>query len=499
MGVVMRQGIKYSMVTYVFMVLSILASLFVYPLDTDLYGTLIFFVDTAMLFTPVVLVGMATITVKYYPEVKESSLGGNRILSATFLVVLLGTALISLLGYLLFPFLSHYFVDKSKIIEIEKSLWLVIPFIFLIAVQNFLMGHISNFRLIALPNLLQNLIRISLPAIFLLVFFKLVSPLFGLSLLILHFVIVILFLLGYLSRLEPIRLDLGRQTIEFLKRKDVRTFGLFAMLTGIGSSLAFRLDSLMITSFLDTSDTGVYSIGNKIGSIIAVPITAIIGIVAPIVSSSMKARDYENVHNLYKRSSEILTIAGVFILAGLAVIVRDLFMLMHDGEGLIAAGALYVVGLISLARFLDMCTSINGYIIGLSDFFRYNLYFLLILAVGNTVLNILLIPRIGIVGASVATCVSLFLFNAIKVIFIKLRFNMWPFTYRSILVLIIGLLAVAIVYVLDSYVNWNGIPAILVKGGTVTLLVFFGLYVPKVSTDFNHAVNVVLRRLRTLF
>ena len=499
MGVVMRQSMKYLIVSYVFMGVSVAASLLLYPLDTDLYGTLTFFLDTVLLISPIIVFGMGSVSIRYFPEEVANGHGGKRLISSAMIVILTATGLLALLGYLFYGDLTNHFADKSDSFELEKALWLIIPLISTMAIQNFLILHISNYRLIAIPNFIQSLIRISLPIIFLCILCNLMPSIVGLYLMLLHFILAVVYLLWYLSKRERLEFDFSRRTIEFIMQKDIRTFATFATLTTIGSGLVFKIDSLMIISFLDAANTGVYAIGNKIGGIIAVPAAAVLGIVAPIVSSAMKEKKLNEVSDLYIRSSEVLTICGVFLLSGLAVIAKDLFSLMHDSDRLISSGIFTIVALIAFSRFIDISTSINSHIIALSDFFRYNLYFLLVLAVANITLNLVLIPRLGIVGAAMATSISLFLFNMTKIVFIKYKFGIWPFTYKTVVIVIIGFSAVISVEAIMSLISLPTISRIVVKGAFVSLVILGVLYFSQVSSDFNHLIKVLSQKILTLF
>jgi O-antigen/teichoic acid export membrane protein len=53
-----------------------------------------------------------------------------------------------------------------------------------------------------------------------------------------------------------------------------------------------------------------------------------------------------------------------------------------------------------------------------------------ILTVGliiNVVLNLILIPRIGIIGAAIASAISLIVWNILSLIYIKRTFGFWTF------------------------------------------------------------------------
>ena len=499
MGVVIRQGIKYVAVSYAFMLISILASLFLFPLNTDLYGIFTFFVDTAMLLLPLALLGIGMVSLKYFPEYYKKSGSGNDLVTAGILVIVVGVSLISIVGFLFHDALVELYRDKSGILDISAYLWMIIPMLIVIGLQNFLAAHSTNYRRTAYPKFIQSLWRFSFPLIFIGVHFNFISAELGLMLALVHFLLATMLLFGFLHRLDPLRIRFSDQVFSFIRRKDVLIYGLFAMLTSLGSSLAFKLDTFMVTTLLDTANTGVYAIGNRIGSVIAVPTMAILGIVTPIISSAMRDKRFDEIQSVYRRSSEVLTIAGVIMLAGLAVIAHDLFSLMYKGEEMIRNGALQVVALIALARLIDMMTSVNGQIISLSAFFKFNLYFLIFLGVANMVLNLVLIPRMGISGAALATFISLASFNVIKVLFIKRTLDMWPFTRTTFVILLTGVCATGCILFFGRFLPFPSYINIVCKGALVVLMITLILYFFDVSSDFNHAIGAAIKRIRAVF
>ena len=495
MGVVVRQGLKYTAVSYAFMIASIIATLFLYPLNLDLYGSFIFFLDTAGLFVPLAVLGFSGVALKFFPEQKATTDSGRVIFNSGMLVIGI-TSLTSLILYLVFyPFLKELISEKSDYLSIKNLIWVFIPLLALIAVLNFLMAYISNFKRVALPKLIQHLVRISLPIIFFLSYAEVITPATGLILLLVHYAISVIILMIYLNGLEAIQFDFSKSVRQFAMRRDVRVFAFFGLLSSLGSTLAFKLDTFIITLLLDTDYTGTYSIGNRIGNVIAIPTSAIIAISAPIISAAMNNKDYKAVDTHYKRSSEILTVAGVFLICGLAVIATYLFEIMPDGQSMVENGALTVVFLIAFSRFLDMITSVNSQIISFSKYFRYNLVFLVLLAVLNVVMNLLFIPEFGIVGASLATFISLATFNLAKIIFIRTRHGMWPFTWRSLVIIGTGVLCVFLVGLFDRLTTFNTLLSILFNGLLLSLLLFAALYFFRLSPDFSNFVRMIARRI----
>src|SRR5690606_7632260 len=126
----------------------------------------------------------------------------------------------------------------------------------------------------------------------------------------------------------------------------------------------------------------------------------------------------------------------------------------------------YVVFFLGLAQVWDMMTGVNNEIIAYSRHYRFTLYLTLLLAVVNIVANLYFIPRYGLTGAAMATCLSLFLYNVVKLVFIRVKMGLQPFTMRLIPVLTFA----AAAWLLARWVpeSDSAIITLMVKGAVFT-------------------------------
>jgi O-antigen/teichoic acid export membrane protein len=103
----------------------------------------------------------------------------------------------------------------------------------------------------------------------------------------------------------------------------------------------------------------------------------------------------------------------------------------------------------------------------------------------------------GGLGAAVATMVSMLLFNFLKWIFLKWKYNMQPFGVKNLLVLIIGIISLlAGLY----FPKIDNLYLDLAVRSSLTALVYFGLlFIFKVSEDINNKIYKILKLLRVNF
>lgn len=133
-----------------------------------------------------------------------------------------------------------------------------------------------------------------------------------------------------------------------------------------------------------------------------------------------------------------------------------------------------VIWILGSAILFDLATGFNGNIISMSRYYRYNIVFMMFLAVLTIVLNYYFLERtsLGIVGVALATAISLTLYNIVKIVFNYLKFKVHPLTIEMIFVSIISTLAITVAIVLPDF--GNNLINLFYKPAVVLLLIYIG-------------------------
>ena len=108
MGIIQRQSIKQSIVSYTAVLVGMVSTLFIYTLcfSKAQLGFIAFFQDTILLVLGFVMLGAHQISLRFFPQFKNSENGNNGFL--TFLSLLL------LAGFSIFLVLNYFFYDSFK-------------------------------------------------------------------------------------------------------------------------------------------------------------------------------------------------------------------------------------------------------------------------------------------------------------------------------------------------------------------------------------------------
>ena len=439
MGVVQRQGLKYSIINFIGVGIGIISTLFIYPNALQIVGLFRSLFDASVLATIIVLLGSPTSAVRFFPKYRDDESSHKGLL--TWLLIVYASGF--LLFLLFFPFINQLMIKllfHERNAMFQDFIIYIIPLTFCIGLINLLARYISNFRRIVIPSAFENLtIKITLPIIIVMYLQGWINVEGVVIGIVLSYILSTIGLTAYLYKLGHYRLTKPAILSDREALKEYSKFSWYSLLTGIGSQIAFRIDGLMVASMIQFQASGLYAVSWAISEVISKPSRAVSMITGPMIAHYLEANNIEEVKTLYKKSSLNMTIIGLGLFLLVWSVLPYMFEIMPNTE--VMKGGAYVVFFLGLSQVWDMMTGVNNEIIMYSKYYRFNLYLTLFLAVMNILLNLFLIPEYGITGAAMATCFSMFLFNLAKLLFIGIKFRIQPFSHVLIPVIAFGIAA----------------------------------------------------------
>jgi O-antigen/teichoic acid export membrane protein len=146
-------------------------------------------------------------------------------------------------------------------------------------------------------------------------------------------------------------------------------------------------------------------------------------------------------------------------------------------------GGLFIVIIIGLAKLYDNLMGNNNAIIFNSDYYRVVLFFGVLLAVTAIIFNMILIPLYGIEGSAIATFLAIIIYNTLKLVFVKMKLKMHPFSFTTIKVLFLLALFTFSFYYIEFW--FHPIINIILKSIIVVLLYLVVIYKFNFSEDIN--------------
>ncbi len=176
-------------------------------------------------------------------------------------------------------------------------------------------------------------------------------------------------------------------------------------------------DRYFITIFLGLSQTGIYSASYGIGSLIYLFYFPISFVVFPIVTSLWEKGEISGVKTYLEYSTKIFLYLGIPGSAGVYVLSKPLLIILSTSAFSVGGGILTF--LIALSTIFLGIYQINLYIIYLIEKTKFMPIIVGLSALINIIINIILIPKIGIIGAAISTLVSYALLSMIVLIWAK--------------------------------------------------------------------------------
>lgn len=428
MGIVVQQSARYALVAYIGVAIGALTNLILMPafLLPDDIGVFRQILANASLLSAIVLWGMSHVVDRFHPYF--SGVRQDALFSLSLLHVLVFFAF--LCGLALGLGTAYVGLYSMHSPHVAEYFFYLLPILFLMACQTLLEGWVRVHLRIVVPALLRDVwLKLSI-AVAVLGVGLCWWQLHGLFVVVLvYYVLAVVVLWIYLRRLYTFRLfptgwwqSLKGQLLPMYR------YAVVVLLGGLSMVFVSQADILMLGMLLGEADTGIYTIAFFMANVIEVPRRAVSQITTPLIARAWAACDYELLQQLYQRSAiNQLWVGGVLFLL-IWSNHEEVFRLMPNGS-LYRAG-IGVVFWIGLARFIDMAMGVNNEILLQSRYYAFALWSNLLLALLVVLSNIWLIPRMGLVGAALATFLSVFVYNFLRTIFLWLKLGLHPFGLR---------------------------------------------------------------------
>lgn len=484
MGLIARQSFKAATVTYAGVALGVVNSLYIYTkmLTVDQLGEITFLHTTVAILAPLILFGLGSALVRFYPKVKEDFRAKDVLFTIVFSLVLLNVILFSSVALI---FREQFFDWVTN----EESFLLATSFalVGMACLQTFIYLSSSMASLngrIAVPSMLVQVIKVVQPALIVLFYSNLLSFEMVVYGLLIYYIILALVYLKYSLSLNSFSISFDIQRLPFTL-KSLLFFAFFSVLGSVGGALTNQIDVVMVTNILGKYETGLYGWSLFFITVIAIPYSLIATVATPLISQYWQDENYYELNKIYKQSSSTLFVISLGLFVSILAGIDELFTIMPKGDEYRLAKSLVV--LLCIAKVIDLATGLNNQIIAMSKSYKILLVFLTMTVMSNIGLNILFIPIYGIEGSAFATIVSIVLYNGLKFMFLKLRYNLNPFSQKMITTLLLGLIVIVLTYLVPR-LNFPWINILLFSGGSFVIY-FLSVYVLRLAPELNDFVN----------
>jgi O-antigen/teichoic acid export membrane protein len=257
--------------------------------------------------------------------------------------------------------------------------------------------------------------------------------------------------------------------IKKINIKEYFSFSSPLLFIGLLYFLISHIDILMIGYFLESSDVGVYSVAVRIAGMAVFLLSAANTIFGPTISELTEKDQFKTLERLLKSISKIIFAFSLNFL---------LFVIIYNQEILTVFGEEYIVGdlvliILTFGQFINASVGPTGTILIMSGKQKFEVFNSVAICILNIILNIILIPRLGISGAAIATASSIVIINIFKVLEVYILYKFHPYKKSFLNLILFSILAgIAIFSLRDLNINYI---IKLLLAITFSMLINFGL------------------------
>ena len=486
MGIIERQALKNTIFSYIGLVLGYLNVIVLFPayFTIEQFGLIQLIQSISVVYSQFSAFGLVNIIVRYFPFFKSEDKKHSGFVAWTMLIMIAGFLVITLIYVIFRPLIISAYIERSSMFV--EYYYILIPLSFFTLLFNVFESYVRAIHRTVFAAFLKDVVfRVLITAGIFLYFFKLISyESFVLYFVLSNTIIAFILILQYIISRE-FKFSFNLKTIPFLKIREILKYGMFTLLAGSSYFFAQNIDKIMLGSLVGLEVVGIYSVFLYVATVIIFPARSLYRISVPIIANCWKNNDTEQIKMIYRRSSLILMILGSIIYIGIFVNMDNISHFLKPGY---RENFIFFVFL-GLSFLVDMTGGLNSDIINTSPRYRYDTVFNLVYMVSCVLLNFIFIKLMGGLGAAVAMAIAMFFFNFLKWAFLKWKYNMQPFGFKNLMVLIIGGISLAAGWYFPVLKNLY--IDILVRSA-LTSLVYFGLiYIFKVSEDINGKITKI--------
>lgn len=274
------------------------------------------------------------------------------------------------------------------------------------------------------------------------------------------FLLTIFELLGQFSMWLPAREFIGKPHFDWTYAKQHLKPVILLFLPQIAISLYVTLDRTMLGTLASTKDVGIYDQALKLVNILLTLVTSLGSVMLPRVANLLSTGDHKAVNKMHQMSFLIYNLVIFPIIAGV-LIVNDDFVQFFLGQDF--QDAKYAIAIMIFRMFFIGWTNIMGIQILIPH--NKNKEFMIsttIPAIVSVGLNLLLLPKLGYIGAAIVSVLTEALVWAIQLYFTRNYLKEVPFLASTVKIIGASALMYGVLFVVKTTVNFTPVINVMV-------------------------------------
>ena len=380
-------------------------------LGAKAFGQYSLFFAVVNILSIVALFGTDRSVIRLYND--KNAEDGNKNVSHAMFAVLVSAFIFSLLLYLSWDWISNTFFSSTPAISTIRNFTVVL---FFYSLYIFIAESLRAKNKMFLYGLLR-FDMVFLLALILLFYFSNkehewphIASFF--------YAVIITAIIAIIFYLKEYRLKLKWEPKVIQKVLNISYPMLLASSVGL---IVGWIDTFMLGYFTDERAVGIYNIAFKVAFISSFLLTTINTVISPRIAKLSAEQNKEELRKLVRKVSKILFIGASLIFLG-TILNMDLILSLFGQE--FTQGTL-ALALLLVGQFISSYSGPVAILLQMTGHEKIFMYISIAAMLINVVLNLILIPKYGYVGAAAASAFTLIFNNLCCVYYVKKELNMY--------------------------------------------------------------------------
>lgn len=493
MNLLKKQGFYNSITLYIGTALGFfnLIILFQRAFTAEQIGFFGLMISVCLLYTQIAALGFNNIITRYVPYFKSADGIHQGFPSYVLKITSLGFLVVTTFYIFGKEFLIDFKVDNKGSSYYYQYYYLIIP----VALFTFWYSLAESFARTTFHNIFPSVLREVLLKVFtsigvVLVYFQWFSYQSFVYWYIIANGIILLFLLIYIKRLDLLRFKIIQTPVKE-KSAEMLRYGVFSMLASSSVTMIQNIDTIMLKVYTNEKMVGYYFTLFAIAVVINLPARALSITSYQLIADAWKTSDLKKINKIYSKTSLVQFIIGCLLMIGLISNWHNILIVLKKPE-YTEYYAVFIV--VALGFLVDITGGLNGAIISFSKNYKVVMYVLIAAAVLCTLLNMIFIPKFGIVGAALAYALTTLALNFTYWLYLLLKHQLQPFSFAFVKVIVVGVFVLLIgIYI--PYLN-NFFVDVIVRSSLMASIYLVMIYYLNISSDINDAIDQVIYKLK---
>ncbi len=438
--------------------------------------------------------GMPSYIHKFFPYYADNLPSKkNDMLTWALLVSCIGFVLVMFAGLLLKGLVIRKFSENSA--ELVRYYYWLFPFGFGLTLFTVLEAYGWQLKKSILTNYLREIQFRLFTTILILLFFAGVISGFDqfIKLYAFGYIAVALMMFAYIfyNGKGGLTFEISRVTKKYWKK--VVTLASFVWSGQLIYNIASVFDTIIIAAVMPNglAFAGIFTLAQNIASLIQAPQRGVISASVGPLAKAWKDKDITKINRIYQRSAinMLMFSVGMFFL---------IYLNFTDAVSTFNLKSTYTQALpvflfIGLMRILDMGTGVNAQIIGTSTFWRFEFFTGMILLAMALPLNYFLTKNLGVIGPAISNLIAFTVYNSIRFIFLWKRYQMQPFTIKTLYVVLLGAACFVLCYFL--FRNQHGLFWLIIRSAVFSITYIGGVIALKITPDVAQVILTLKNKI----